>query len=218
MGHAVTISSRRQPVLADRLVRGATATRAADVALVVAGAALLALATQVRIPLGFTPVPLTGQTFAVLLLGAALGLRRGAGAVALYLVVGAAGLPVFTQGGSGVTHFVGATGGYLVGFLAAVALLGWLAERQVDRRVLPALGAMLAASAIIYGFGVAWLIVGLGMPPVRALQLGVAPFLLVDGLKAVAAGLLLPAAWRFLGAVDGGRERQAGTADRDGAR
>jgi biotin transport system substrate-specific component len=169
---------------------------ARDLLLVTAGALFIAALSQVRIPLPFTPVPLTGQTFAVLLVGAALGAKRGFGSISLYLACGALGLPFFAGGASGPAYMNGPTLGYLVGFAAAATLTGFLAERGLDRRIPTALVAFLAGQAMIYLFGVAWLTILLGFQ--KALLAGLAPFLLGDALKIVAAALALPAAWRLV--------------------
>jgi biotin transport system substrate-specific component len=174
-------------------------SRVAAALAVVGFAVLTALAAQIRIPLPFTPVPITGQTFAVLLSGAALGLRLGAASQALYLAMGAVGLPVFTDGGSGVETFTGATGGYLVGFVVAAAIVGRLAERGQDRSFPNALTAFLVGTFVIYGCGVAGLVINAGMGVSEAILRGVAPFVLGDVIKAAAAGALLPTAWRLLG-------------------
>jgi biotin transport system substrate-specific component len=169
-------------------------------ALLVVGAALLtALAAQVSFLLPFTPVPVTGQTFAVLLAGTALGSRLGAASQALYVALGAAGLPFYADGEGGWQAATGATAGYLVGFVVAAAVLGMLAERRQDRTVLTAVPAMLMGTAIIYGLGAWWLSIELGVSAAKAVELGVAPFLIGDTLKLAAAGLLLPATWRLVG-------------------
>ncbi len=175
--------------------RVTTRSWAATLALVVGVAALTALAAQWRIPLW--PVPITGQTFAVLLGGAALGWRAGGTAQLLYLAVGAAGAPVFTDASGGMGVFAGATAGYLIGFPIAAALVGWLAERRHDRRFWTMVAAFLAGSAVIYVCGMAGL-VALGFTPASAFSNGVVPFLIGDALKATAAGVLLPGAWRLL--------------------
>jgi biotin transport system substrate-specific component len=146
-------------------------------------------------------VPLTGQTFAVLLVGMALGSRRGALALVAYLAEGAAGLPVFAEMKSGLVVLFGPTGGYLFGFVAAAWLVGWLAERGWDRSLLKTLAAMVLGNAVIYLLGVSWLtrFVGSLAGENGALAFGLYPFLLGDAIKAVAAALLLPTAWRFLG-------------------
>ena len=170
-------------------------------ALLVVGAALLtALAAQVSFLLPFTPVPVTGQTFAVLLAGTALGSRLGPASQALYVALGAAGLPFYADGEGGWQAATGATAGYLVGFVVAAAVLGMLAERRQDRTVLTAVPAMLMGTAIIYGLGAWWLSIELGVSAAEAVELGVAPFLIGDTLKLAAAGLLLPATWRLVGA------------------
>ncbi len=183
----------RRRVLAD-LVPGALVR---DVGLVLAVAALTALAAQVRIPLPGSPVPITGSTFAVLLGAAALGPLRGSLAQAVYVAVGLAGLPVFTNGSSGVSYAVGATGGYLVGFIAASAVVGMLARRGADRRMVGAATAFAVGSLVIYAFGVPWLMYVTGMPAGEALLRGAGVFLIGDALKALAAGALLPGAWRI---------------------
>jgi biotin transport system substrate-specific component len=167
--------------------------------LVVAAAALTALAAQWYIALPFTPVPITGQTFAVLLTGAALGWKLGAAGQMLYVAVGALGLPVFTEGSGGVEVVTGATGGYLIGFVFASALVGWMAEHRQDRSFPTMFTAFLAGSAVIYVFGIAGLMIATGWPLPETVEKGVVPFLLGDIVKATAAGLLLPGCWRLLG-------------------
>ncbi len=181
------------PTIADRIF---SRTIAVDLVLVAAGAALTALAAQVTIP--WWPVPFTLQTFAVLLVGASIGPVRGAISMALYLVLGLVGLPVFAGGASGGV-FALPTGGYIVGFVLAAALVGWLAQLEWDRKFLKMLVAFVAGSLIIYAVGVPWLYatVFAGSGDVAgALQVGLLPFLLGDLLKAVVAGVLLPLAWR----------------------
>ena len=170
--------------------------RVRDTLLVVAGSLFVAGMAQVRIPLPFTPVPLTGQTFAVLLVGVVLGSRRGAASLLLYLVQGAAGLPFFAGGASGLSYLAGPTGGYLVGFVAAAYLVGLLAARGLDRHILSALLAFLVGEMVIYLFGVSWLSVYLGLQ--RALVAGFLPFLIGDAIKLAAAALALPAAWKLV--------------------
>lgn len=179
-------------VLASRV---APRSRTATALLVVAAAALTALAAQWRIPMW--PVPVTGQTFAVLLAGAALGWRAGGAAQLLYLAVGAAGVPVFTDGASGVAYLTGPTAGYLIAFPVAAAVVGRLAEHRQDRRFWTMAGAFVLGSTIIYLGGVAGLMSLMGMSPGEALSAGVFPFLVGDAIKAAAAGVLLPAAWKF---------------------
>ena len=176
-------------------------------ALVVAFSLLVALAAQVVIPLPFTPVPLTGQTFAVLLAGALLGPRLGALAMLAYLAEGAAGLPFFRGGAAGVAHFYGPTAGYLLAFPLAAFVTGHLAERGWDRRFLTAAAAMALGSLVILAGGWAWLTL-LFRTAAEAFRLGVAPFLLGDVVKIALAAALLPAGWALLRR----RRRDAGPA------
>lgn len=176
-----------------------------DIVAVVGFALLTAAAAQVSIPLGFTPVPLTGQTFAVLLAGGVLGSSKGAASQVLYVAMGAIGLPFYSDGTSGlfdngalVTNF-----GYLVGFIAAAWVVGLMAERNRDRNVLDAIPAFLAGTVIIYVFGATFLAWTLDIPLAAdlaepsALKFGIAPFIIGDVIKAALAGLLLPAGWRL---------------------
>lgn len=170
-----------------------------SILLVVTAAALTALAAQWRIHLPFTPVPITGQTFAVLLTGAALGLKLGAAGQLLYVAAGAIGAPVFTDGSSGVEVIRGATGGYLIGFIFAAGLVGWLAERRQDRTFATMFTAFLAGSALIYGFGLIGFMAATEYSLTETFELALLPFLFGDLVKAVAAGILLPGAWKILG-------------------
>jgi biotin transport system substrate-specific component len=170
----------------------------ADVMLVAAGAGLIAAAAQVAIPLPFTPVPVTGQTFSVLLVGASLGAVRGGASASLYLFVGLAGAPVYADGAHGWAVVAGATGGYLVSFPLVSALTGWLAERRWDRRFSSAIGAMLTGNVVIYAIGLPWLAVVLDTGLERTLELGLYPFIPGDTLKLYVAAALLPAAWRVV--------------------
>lgn len=170
-----------------------------SVVLVVAAAALTALAAQWYIYLPFTPVPISGQTFAVLLTGAALGWKLGAAGQMLYLAVGALGAPVFTDGSSGMEVITGATGGYLIGFVFAAGLVGWMAEHRQDRTFATMFTAFILGSAVIYLFGVIGLMISTGWGLAEAVEKGVVPFLLGDLIKAAMAGILLPGAWKLLG-------------------
>jgi biotin transport system substrate-specific component len=152
----------------------------------------------VAIPLPFSPVPVTGQTLAVLLVGALLGSRRGSLAVLAYIAQGLAGLPVFAGGALGMARLLGPTGGYLVGFVAAAFLVGLLAERGWDRRVLTTAAAMMLGNLVIYAIGALWLAPFVGGPE-QALATGVLPFIPGDLVKIAAAALLLPAGWKLLG-------------------
>ncbi|MDH3462028.1 MAG: biotin transporter BioY [Acidimicrobiia bacterium] len=174
-------------------------SRASAVLLVVAAAALTALAAQWRVHLPFTPVPITGQTFAVLLTGAALGSKLGAAGQLLYVAIGALGAPVFSDGRGGIEIIQGATGGYLIGFIFAAGLIGWMAERRQDRSFPTMFTAFIAGSGLIYIFGVVGLMAATEMDLTTAFANGVAPFLFGDLIKAAGAGILLPAAWKLLG-------------------
>ena len=169
-----------------------------DVLLVCAGTALVSLAAQVSVPLGFTPVPISGQTFAVLLVGASLGSIRGAASLALYLMIGLAGAPVYSEQKGGWEILSGATGGYLVGFMVAAAVVGLLAERGWDKRVATSVSAMLTGSVIIYVFGLVWLHRYLEASWEATLTAGLYPFVPGDILKLYLAALALPAAWKLV--------------------
>ena len=179
-------------------------SRVRDVVAVVGFALLTAVAAQISIPLGFTPVPLTGQTFAVLLAGGVLGSRRGGLSMLLYVALGAIGLPFYADGAGGWTAATGATAGYLVGFIVAAVVVGLMAEHGQDRKLSTSIPAFIAGTMIIYAVGAGWLAYDLGLPLTAAagepsaISLGVAPFLVGDVFKALLAGALLPAAWRFL--------------------
>lgn len=172
-----------------------------QILLVLGGSLLIALLAQVAIPLPFTPVPITGQTYGVLLVGAALGSKRGAASLLLYILEAGAGLPFLAGGKAGWP--VGPTGGYLVGFLVAAFVVGWLAERGWDRRFGKAVVAMLVGEALIYGFGVPWLAAFVGLD--KSVSLGLLPFIPGDAIKLLLAAATLPAAWRFLGTIDAGK-------------
>ena len=167
--------------------------RLADVTLVVAGSLLMATLAQLALPLPFTPVPITGQTLGVLLVGGALGSKRGAASMLLYLLEGAAGLPVFAAGGAGPLVLFGPHGGYLFGFVAAAYCVGFAAERGLDRSFRSATLAFALGEIVIYAFGVPWLAVFVGAR--QALVAGFWPFLPGAVVKAAAAGVLLPLAW-----------------------
>lgn len=158
-----------------------------DIALVIAGSLLIGLSAQVAILLPFSPVPVTFQTFAVLVIGARLGARRGSMCVVSYLIEGAGGLPVFSAGRAGLAHLLGPTGGYLAGFVVAAYITGMLAERGWNRRIWTIVLAMIFGSASIYAFGLLWLSgwVGFGV----ALPMGLYPFIAGDALKVVLAAL-----------------------------
>jgi biotin transport system substrate-specific component len=174
-------------------------SRLMSVVLVVAAAGLTALAAQWYVQLPFTPVPVTGQTFAVLLTGAALGWKLGAAGQMLYVAVGALGAPVFSEASGGIEILKGATGGYLVGFVFAAALIGWMAEHRQDRTFATMFTAFILGSTVIYLFGVTGLMISTGWPLDEAVAKGVVPFLLGDLIKAAAAGVVLPGAWKLIG-------------------
>ena len=180
-----------RPVLAD-LVPGALVR---DAVLVAGGAALTGAAAQILIPVPGSPVPMTGQTFAALLVGAALGWKRGALSMALYLAVGAAGFGWFQNGSSGL---FGASAGYIVGFVLAGALVGALAGRGGDRTPLRTAGTMVLGNLAIYSVGVPWLMASTGMGLLTALEKGVVPFLIGDALKIAVAAALLPGTWALV--------------------
>jgi biotin transport system substrate-specific component len=182
-------------------------SRARHVALVVAGALFIALTANLWLPIPGSPVPLTGQTFSVLLVGGALGLRRGLLATLLYVVLGFF-LPVYAEQASGAGRIaaldggaivLGATGGYLVGFVLAAALVGRLAELGWDRHIGGALGAMAIGNVVIYVIGVPWLMAATGMTPAAAVAAGLTPFLLTDAVKLALAAGLFPFAWWVVG-------------------
>jgi biotin transport system substrate-specific component len=182
---SVSLATRR-PVLADRVI---PRSLLADAALVVAGAALTAGLAQVAVPLW--PVPITGQTLAVLLVGGTLGALRGTLAMVLYAVIGALGLPVFSDAHSGFATLLGPTGGYIVGFVLAAALTGWLAERTWDRKLLGGMVSYLAGSAIVFAVGLPWLGFSLGLTVEQTLVAGLYPFVLGGVIKAaIAAGVI----------------------------
>jgi biotin transport system substrate-specific component len=190
-------------VLADHFLGAARRGSVADAIVTLVGVGILAASAQVRIPLTFTPVPISGQTFAVLLIGSALGPRRAAIAGVAYLAVGAAGVPVFSDFGSGFGRLLGPTGGYLIGFAVAAAVLGALARRRADRHVGPAFAAMVLGTIVIYAFGLGGLMLVTGSDLGHAAELGLYPFLIGDLIKAILASLALPAAWAVMRRVEG---------------
>jgi biotin transport system substrate-specific component len=178
-------------VIADRVFPRSLAT---NIALVFGGAALTAIAAQIQIPMW--PVPMTMQTLAVLLVGAAMGAKRGALSLSLYLALGAAGLPVFASAKS-LTGVI-PTAGYLVGFVAAAALIGYLASRGFSSSPLKVALSFTLGSLVIYGFGVTGLMLALGIDLTSAIAAGVVPFLIGDIVKAAVAAAMLPLAWKLV--------------------
>lgn len=181
-------------VLAD-LVPGSLAR---DAALIIGYAACTGLAAQVAIPLPYTPVPITGQTFAVLLGGATLGWRRAGLGMLVYLAAGLAGVHWFALGAGGAAILAAPTFGYLIGFVFAGAAVGSLAERGFDRNPVHTFIAMVVGNIVIYLFGVPWLMATIHFNLSTALQRGVQPFLVGDALKALLAAGLVPGAWLFV--------------------
>ena len=172
-------------------------TRVRHIALVAVGALFVSLCAQIFIPT--QPVPFTGQTFGVLLVGGALGFRRGLAALLLYVAIGALGLPVYAQGRSGLDVIQGASGGYLIGFVVAAALVGRLAELGWDRRIGGSLAAMAIGTAVIYAIGVPWLKVTTGLSWPDAVAGGMTKFLIWDAAKLAVAAGIFPAAWWLIG-------------------
>lgn len=170
------------------------ATRSAG--LVIVFSLFIAACAQFSIQIG--PVPITGQSFAVLLTGALLGSRLGAAAVVAYLIEGALGLPFFAGGGAGIVRFFGPTGGYLVAFPAAAFITGAFAEHGWDKRYPTAVAAMAIGSAVILLGGWAWFTILTNTPPVAAFKLAVLPFLLGDVVKIALAAAVLPTGWALL--------------------
>jgi len=167
------------------------------VMLAVAGSLLLWVSAKIAVP--FWPVPMTMQPFAVMGIGAAFGWRLGMATVALYLLEGALGLPVFSgtpEKGIGLAYMAGPTGGYLAGFVLAAGITGWLAERGFDRNVVTMVIAMTAGTIVLYVMGVAWLSHLIGFE--KALTFGLYPFVLGDAVKILLAALVFPAAWKWL--------------------
>ncbi|MBE4739369.1 MULTISPECIES: biotin transporter BioY [Streptomyces] len=192
MSTAAATSVRPGEVLADRLPF--SGVRARDIALVVGGAVLTGIAAQIAVPVPGSPVPVTGQTFAALLVGTTLGAGRGVASLALYALAGLVGLPWFANGTSGV----GVSFGYILGMILAVAAVGALARRGGDRSTLRTAGTMLVGEAIIYAVGVPYLAATADISLTSAVALGLTPFLIGDAIKVVLAMGLLPTAWRLL--------------------
>jgi biotin transport system substrate-specific component len=189
----------------------ATSRAAFDVVVVMVGSLVVAGLAQVKIHLGFTPVPITGQTLGVLLVGASLGPQLGVASLLLYVGEGAVGLPFFAGG----THFAhglvfpvctsnGASAGYLWGFVAAAGMVGWLSRLGWDRRLGTAIAAMFIGEIVLYAGGIPWLDAACHLPAQKGFSLGLYPFVVGDTIKLLIAAGLLPAAWHLL---DWGRRR-----------
>ena len=165
--------------------------------LALAGTAIIAISAKIQIP--FWPVPMTMQTLAIVVIAMAFGARLGLVTLALYLLEGAVGLPVFAgtpEKGIGLPYMLGPTGGYLVGFVAAAWLAGWLAEKGWDRTFLKATAVNFLATAVVFVFGLAWLIPMFGFA--KSIAVGVTPFLVSSAFKIALGGALLPAAWSLV--------------------
>lgn len=172
-----------------------------QVALALTGSWLVAGLAQVSIHLPFTPVPITGQTLGVLLVGASLGPGLGALSLGLYLAQGALGLPFYSGGHHGVEFLklTEVTGGYLWGFVASAAVVGWLSRKGWDRSLRSSISAMFMGEVVLFAIAIPWLMHALGVPFDRAVSLGLTPFILGDTLKLLLAAALLPTAWRLAG-------------------
>jgi biotin transport system substrate-specific component len=187
--------------------------RIRHLALICVGAVFIAATANIAIAVPPSPVPITGQTLSILVVGGALGLRRGAMSIALYLILGLF-LPVYASQAQGLGTIVsfGATGaaispvgGYLVSFLFAAALVGWLAENGWDRHIGGAIGAMILGEVVIYSIGVPWLMLSLGVSPAKAIALGLTPFIIGDAIKLAIAAGIFPMAWWLVGRRAGDR-------------
>lgn len=197
MSTAPSSAVPRRTVLADA-IPGALAR---DIALVVGGALFVALMAQVSIRIPGELVPITGQTLAVGLVGATLGARRGASSLGLYMVLGLF-LPVYAEGNSGFDVIWGASGGYLIGFILAAYVIGYMAERGADRKVLAAFAAFVAAQLIVFGIGVPWLKVSADLSWGDAIHSGFTIFILGGLIKAAVGAAVLPSAWQLVGKAE----------------
>ncbi|MEV5429190.1 biotin transporter BioY [Streptomyces sp. NPDC052701] len=192
MSSAAAAPARTGQVLADLV----PSSRVRDVALVLGGAVLTGLAAQLSVPVPGSPVPVTGQTFAALLVGTTLGAGRGFLSLALYALAGMAGVPWFAGGASGAAA---PSLGYVFGMILASVVVGALARRGADRSVWRTAGAMVLGEAVIYAVGVPYLALATGMSASAAIAAGLTPFLIGDALKAALAMGALPTAWKLVG-------------------
>lgn len=167
-----------------------------DVVLVAAGAALTAIAAQIQIPLW--PVPITGQTLAVLLVGSALGALRGALSMILYVVLGIIGLPVFSEAGSGFGVVAGPSGGYIIGFVFAAAFTGWIAQRSWDHKILRGILSFFGGTVVTFAIGLPWLAASLGLTFQQTLEVGLYPFIIGGVIKTLVAASVLAVAWKHV--------------------
>lgn len=186
-----------RPTLADRVFSHSFAT---DAVLIAAGAALTSIAAQLAVPLW--PVPITGQTLAVLIVGSSLGALRGSLSMVLYAVLGIIGLPVFSDGSHGFNVIAGPTGGYIIGFIFAAALTGWLAQRAWDHKILGAIASFAAGTVITFAVGLPWLAVSLGLNLEQTLAAGLYPFIIGGIVKALLAAGFIRLAWFGIKRVD----------------
>ena len=186
-----------RPTLADRIFSRKLAT---DIVLVASGAALVSLFAQLTVPM--YPVPMTGQTLAVLLVGATLGAVRGIVSLSLYAVLGIVGLPVFSDASSGFGVVAGPTGGYIIGFILSAGLVGWLAQRQWDHRILGAGAAFLAGTVATFAVGLPWLAVVLGLDLTQTLNGGLWPFVVGGLVKAALGAGIIRLAWHGVKRAD----------------
>ena len=185
-----------RPTLADTVFSRSLAT---DIALVSAGAALTAVMAQIAVPL--YPVPITGQTLAVLLVGSTLGATRGALSMVLYALLGVVGLPVFSEASSGFGVLAGTTGGYIVGFIFAAGFTGWLAQRDWDKKFLGAAMSFLGGTVVTFIFGLAWLALVTGGTLEQVIGWGLTPFIIGGVIKAGIAAAIIPSTWKLADAI-----------------
>ena len=173
-------------------------TALANAVLIVSGVFALAILAQIAIPVPGSPVPVTGQTLGVLLIGTAYGSTLGVTTFALYLLAGIAGAPVFANNGFGIDRVIGATGGYLIGMLVATYVVGQLARLRLDQKFLTALPSMLIGTVITFGFGLVWLQQYTGKDWAWTINAGLTPFIVGEVLKIAIAGTSLPILWRLV--------------------
>jgi len=191
--HGLTIADFLVPIRVGERLN----VRLRHIALIMLGALFVSICAQIYVPI--EPVPFTGQTFGVLVTGAALGFRRGVLSLGLYVLIGAIGLPVFAQGKAGIDVLAGVSGGYLVGFILAAAVVGRLAELGWDRQIFGSIGAMLIGSALIYGIGLPWLGFVGHFSVADTIAFGLTPFLVWDAAKLAVAAGIFPLAWWLVG-------------------
>ena len=199
------LSATRQNTIMDTMLPAIAGDRRmsrllAQLVFILAGGTLLAASAQFKVMVPPSPVPITGQTLVVLMIGMAFGPRLGAITILAYILAGLRGLPVFAGGGAGLPVLVGPSGGYLVGFVAAAFVIGLLAQRGMDRSILRTALAMVVGTLVIYLFGYAWLASLIGME--KAFLFGIQPYLWGHAMKLGVAACLMPAAWRGVRAVE----------------